>query len=68
MARMTLKAARINAGLTQKVAAKEIGVSNKTLGLWEAGVRFPKANKIDKICDLYGLGYNDIIFLAKDSL
>ena len=60
MAKMTMRAARINAGLTQKHAAKEIGVSNKTLGLWEAGVRFPNAEKIGIICDLYGVTYDDI--------
>lgn len=60
MAKMTMKAARINAGLTQKHVAKEIGVSNRTLGMWEAGIRFPNAEKIGAICDLYGVTYDDI--------
>ena len=68
MMKMTLRAARINAGLTQAKAAYEIGVSTRTLGLWESGVRFPKANKIDKICELYGLSYDSIIFLPNNPL
>jgi len=62
--RITLKAARINAGLTQKEAAKRLGVSNKTLGSWENGVSIPKANKIDEICALYEASYDMLIFFA----
>lgn len=68
MARMTLKAARVNANLNQKAAAKKIGVSNKTLCNWETGVSFPKANKIEVLCNLYGVSYDDLIFLPADSL
>ena len=32
MAKMTLKAARVNVDLSQKEAATALGVSNKTLG------------------------------------
>ncbi|WP_270649194.1 helix-turn-helix transcriptional regulator [Limosilactobacillus mucosae] len=32
---LTLKAARVNAGMTQIQAAKKLGVSNQTLGRWE---------------------------------
>ena len=60
MARMTLKAARTNAGKTQKAAAKEIGVSNKTLGLWEAYSRYPNTDKVAKICECYNCTYDDI--------
>ena len=62
MARMTLEAARRNVKLTQKEAAKQLGISNKTLGSWENGVTYPNAIMIDKICDLYGLEYDDIFF------
>lgn len=62
MAKMTLRAARVNVGLDQKTAAKELKVSNKTLGNWENGVSTPKANKIDPICRLYKVNYDDLIF------
>lgn len=68
MSKFTLKAARVNCGLTQKEAAKRLNVSNKTLCYWENGVTMPKANKIDAICTLYGVAYDNIIFLPSNSL
>lgn len=68
MAKITVKAARVNAGLNQKDAAKEIGVSNKTLGNWESGASFPTVDKVEIMCNLYGVKYDDIIFLPNDSL
>ena len=68
MARMTLKAARVNVDLSQKDAASKLGVSNKTLGNWESGASFPKADQIISICDLYGVSYDDLIFLPNNSL
>jgi len=68
MEQITLKAARVNVGLTQKEAANALGVSNKTLSNWENGVSVPGADKIDPICTLYGKSYNDIIFLPNNSL
>lgn len=68
MARMTLKAARINVGLTQKEAATALRVSNKTLSNWENRLAIPKADKIDPICQLYDVTYDDLIFLQSNSL
>ena len=68
MPKITLKAARVNAGFTQKEAAKALGISNKTLVNWEKGVSFPKADMVDKICALYGVNYDNIIFLPLNSL
>ena len=66
--KITLEAARVNAGLSQKEAAKELNVSNKTLCSWEKGTSFPNAEKIDALCKLYGLSYDNINFLPNDSL
>lgn len=63
---ITLKAARVNAGLTQKCAAERLGVSERTLMLWENGKTFPNVPSIEKIQKLYGISYSDIIFLPKD--
>lgn len=68
MAGMTLKAARVNRGLRQKAAATEIGVSNKTLSHWENGKTFPDAQQIERICAVYGVTYNDLIFLPSNPL
>ena len=62
MPKMTLKAARINAGYTQAESAKSLKVSNKTLSNWENGVSMPKADKIDAICTLYKVPYDMLIF------
>lgn len=68
MFKISLEAARVNAKLTQKAAAKELGVSNKTLGSWERGETYPSAEKIDAICHLYSAPYDVINFLPSNSL
>lgn len=68
MAKLTMKAARVNAGLTQKEAAKRFGISNKTLSSWESGVSSPRADQVTEICECYGIPYDDIIFLPKNPL
>ncbi|MBQ8766093.1 MAG: helix-turn-helix transcriptional regulator [Clostridia bacterium] len=66
--RLTLEAARRNKKLTQKKVATIIGVSNKTLSSWENGRSFPKPEQIDALCDLYGVHYDNLIFLPTNSL
>lgn len=68
MLKITLEAARVNAGLQQKEAAEKLGISNKTLSSWENGGSFPTADKIPEICELYGVSYDHINFLPTDSL
>ena len=67
MFKISLKAARVNAGLSQKEAAKLLKVSNKTLHSWEKGETSPAAKYVDAICALYGMSYNDINFLPDNS-
>ena len=68
MLRITLEAARVNAGYSQKEVAVLLKVSNKTICSWEKGKSFPNAEKINALCALYGISYDDIIFLPCDSL
>lgn len=68
MAKMTLRAARINAGLKQKEAADKLGVNSKTLCYWEQGRSFPNVEKVKRISSLYNIAYDDLIFLPSDSL
>lgn len=68
MPKITIRAARVNVGLTQKEAAKQIGVSNKTLCKWEKGESFPDVMQIEQICVLYGVAYDNLIFLPNNSL
>lgn len=60
---LTLKAARVNKGLTQKQAAGLIGIAVDTLRMYEAGKTFPDVPVINKIENVYGVTYNDINFL-----
>ena len=62
---ITLKAARVNKGLTQTEAGKIIGVSLYTIQNWEAGKTFPDAIQILKIQDAYNVKYDDLIFLPE---
>ena len=68
MLKITLKAARVNVGLSQKEAAEKLCVSNKTLCNWESGLSYPDAEKINALCKLYGVHYDNIIFLPSNSL
>ena len=60
---ITLKAARVNKGLSQKMAAKMLGISNKTLGLYENGKAFPRIDRINQMGRLYGVDKDKFIFL-----
>lgn len=62
MPKITLRAARVNAGYSQKAAAELLEVSNKTLCNWENGKTFPDQPMIEKICNLYGVTYDMIDF------
>lgn len=64
MLKVSLKAARINAGFNQNEAAKEIGVCARTLSQYERGIAFPNVNTIKKIEQLYNINYDNINFLA----
>ncbi len=61
---MTLKAARVNVGLTQVQAAEKLGVSLSTLQNYEKGKTYPNQKTIDAIEQLYKVKYNDLIFLT----
>ena len=64
---ITLKAARVNKGLTQEEAGKLLGVSIYTISNWERGETFPDAMQILKIQDAYEVKYDDLIFLPRDN-
>lgn len=65
---VSLKAARVNANLTQKKSARELGVDVSTLQNWEHGKTFPDADQIEKICRLYAVPYDCINFLPDSPL
>ena len=68
MMQVTLRAARINAGYTQRQAAVGLGVTRDTIGNWERGRSFPDAVQIKKIEEFYGIPYDNLLFLPSNTL
>lgn len=62
--KITLKGARVNAGLTQEQAAAEFRVSKKTVANWEKGFTFPDAVQIKEIERAYKVKYDDLNFFT----
>lgn len=62
MSRITLKAARVNANLSQKEAAETLDIATSTLRNWEAGKTFPRQDQIIALCELYNVNFDDIFF------
>jgi DNA-binding XRE family transcriptional regulator len=58
--KVSLKALRVNADLNQKEAARELGVTEKTIQNWESSETFPTAAQLMKICSVYSCTLNDI--------
>lgn len=63
--KITLAAARVNAGLTQTEAAEKIGVSQITISNWETGKTSPKMSIVPIIADLYKIPAHDLLFAQK---
>ena len=60
---ITLKRARVNKGLTQVKAAKLIGITPDTLSNYERGKSYPDVPIIQKMEQVYGVSYSELIFL-----
>lgn len=64
MPKISLEAARVNAGLTQKELANILGVSNSTVINWEKGNTEPSISQLKKISELSGIPM-DFIFIPE---
>lgn len=64
--KLTLKALRVNSKLTQKEAAKKLGISEFSLNNYENFKSYPDVPIIEKILELYKVKYDDIIFLPQN--
>ncbi len=61
MAKLTLKAIRINSGLTQDGLAEKLGVSRKMVADWETGKAEMRPAYLLAICYITGFDEDDII-------
>ena len=64
--KITLKAARVNAGLTLESAAKDLGISKNTLISYEKYRTMPDMEMGTAMASLYGFSVNDLIFLPRN--
>lgn len=66
MPKISLKAARTNAGLTQAQVASMAKVSTTTVANWERGTPEPSWTDFVFLCNLYGFKEDDI-FLSNNT-
>lgn len=64
--KITLKAARVNANLTQEEVAKKLKKSKNTIVNYENGKSVPDIETGKAIAVLYGCSVDDLIFLPND--
>lgn len=64
--RISLKAARVNAGLTQNSVIKALKISKNTLISYEKYRTSPDMSMANAIASLYGVKVTDLIFLPDD--
>ena len=60
--KLTLKALRVQYGLTQEKAAKLVGVSESSWHSYENAKTYPPVKVINRITEVFGVRYDDIIF------
>ena len=58
--KITLKAARVNAGLLQKEVTDKLGVSIHTIINWERGITKPKKHTLMVLASIYNVNVDDI--------
>lgn len=66
--RISLPAARVNAGMTLEQACEAIKVSKTTMSKWENGKTAPTIEKAEQLADLYKIPINRINFCRQGSI
>lgn len=64
--KLTLKAARVNKGLTQMDVANHLHINKGTLINYEKYRTIPDIETAKVMAALYGVSVNDLIFLPED--
>ena len=59
---ISIKAARVNAGLTQKEVGKRVGKSKNTIASYEAYTTQPDIKTAQAMAELFGMTIDDIIW------
>jgi len=61
MLKISMKAARVNAGLTQKQMGELLNRNNNTVMAWERGHKIPRADEFQKYCEICGVETSDVL-------
>ena len=64
--KISLKAARVNAEMTQEVAADKAGIARQTLVNYETGKTAPDIKTLRRLAELYGVDMNHISFFNEE--
>lgn len=64
---ISLAAARVNAGLTQDVVARRVGVSKRTVINWEKGYVKPNAATLNMLSGIYGIPVDGFLLQNKST-
>lgn len=60
--KITLRALRVNAGLTLRDVSKKIDISTEILRSYEMNKTFPDFKKLSQLLALYNVKYGDVVF------
>lgn len=60
MVEISLRAARVNAGLKQAEVCEQLGITRGTLSRWENGKGAPRLKQLIMLCGMYGVKAEDI--------
>ncbi|HIW86022.1 MAG TPA: helix-turn-helix transcriptional regulator [Candidatus Eubacterium faecipullorum] len=66
--KITLKAARVNAGLKQSDVARAISVSRQTISKWECGKSTPNVKQFKHLAALYKMSCDDMFLTRGDDI
>lgn len=66
MVLISLRAARVNAGLTQEDVHQKTGIARSTLLSWESGRTQPRPKNLNLLCALYKINSQEIKFKQKE--
>lgn len=64
--KITLRAARVNCGLTQEAVAQYLGFCRLTVQRWEMGLVMPNTKVLGWLCELYDVSKDDLIIYPDD--
>ena len=67
MPKISIAAARVNAGLTQEQLAEKMGVSRATVNEWEGGKRAMRTAYLFLFCNITGFSPDDIFVPEKST-